>query len=226
MPIHYAYVHSNTGQIQYTLDHPINKVKMVRITDVKIPITYYNVTSSNNSINLVYNNILKQATIPVGMYDIDTLVEYLNTNVFTNEWNIPVTVSYNQQTGLFDFSTTNGNVFSIHESTLLGFTMDSVTAQTTSSNVPINLTPKNLYFEAKNISVEAELKGEKNNILYYALINVPHRSIFLDSNRQSIPISLLHPSDVQNIKINIINDELELVDFRGTQLSFCIEIHY
>lgn len=71
--------------VNYTISLPerVNEVKSVRVTNLEIPISFYNIsdTLDNNAFSITMNDISKTIVIPNGQYDIATLLQNINTQL-------------------------------------------------------------------------------------------------------------------------------------------------
>jgi len=81
------YYQQTSSNCNITLPERINDVKTISITNVEIPITFYNISSSfdNNYFNIHVNATDIVITIPDGNYDNNTLIDAINTECLTHE---------------------------------------------------------------------------------------------------------------------------------------------
>jgi hypothetical protein len=73
--------------------------------NAQIPVSYYIITASNNTFSYVNLGIIETVVIPVGNYDANTLIVYMNSQLLINN----LVFSINSSTGKLTFSTTAAN---------------------------------------------------------------------------------------------------------------------
>lgn len=211
--IYTAFIKSNDAKFTYNFQHQLKNVSHVRIINVKIPNTIYNITSENNTIAYIHNNNTYTNTISAGMYNINSLITALNAQLQHTQ------ASYNSITGKISF-TNNANIQTTSTiKNLIGFKNGGTTATEL-----VNLTSSNLYIEASNLNVEAEIFSHKHNIIYEATMDVPSNSIYSDNNKDGLFVSLNKSKNVSNIKFRLLDEKMNLVDLNGVEFSFSIQL--
>ena len=75
------------------------------VLNAQIPVSFYIITANNNIFSYVYLGIIETVVIPVGNYDANTLLAYMNAQVSINT----IVFSINSSTGKITFSTIAAN---------------------------------------------------------------------------------------------------------------------
>ena len=109
------YYKTNSADLNLTLPFKIDKVLVMNLESVQIPATYYpiNAAHDNNNFIIVVNTHLGdwmtfQVIIPDGFYSNSEFITYLNTVVFTTDWDTRVaamgitTLARQGPTGVFE----------------------------------------------------------------------------------------------------------------------------
>jgi hypothetical protein len=213
MTIYTAFIKSNDTKFTYNFQHQLKNVSHIRVINVKIPNTSYNITTENNSITYIHNNNSYINTISAGMYNITTLISALNAQLQHTQ------ASYNSITGKISFT----NNADIQTSSTIKDIIGYPNGGTTATEL-VNLTSNNLYLEVSNLDVEAEIFSHKHNIIYEAIMDVPSNSIYSDNNKDGLFISLNKSKNVSNIKFRLLDEKMNLVDLNNVEFSFSIQL--
>ena len=142
------YNYNTTSNYNITLPQRINEVKNMSITNVEIPITFYNISENlgNNSMKITKNSVITGIVIPDGQYTQSSLLTAINAKLSTAT--IPITFSITNNMSKFQTTSTtpytinfdvdsNGNFtkynFKFRLGWLLGFRNQSYTVISTGS---------------------------------------------------------------------------------------------
>ena len=166
-----------------------DKIKSIELIDIQIPIGFYNIRSPYNTFTFLQTtpptnqNISRTATIPVGNYNISTLVTALQTAINAVLFAATFLVSYSSVTNLINIST-NPAVsiiispnFSVFSNVICGFTQ-SQTGTSITASYPFNLNyDLYLFLSLDNIktdfinkyacSFKIPINVNNGNILFY-----------------------------------------------------------
>jgi hypothetical protein len=98
----------------------------ISVLSAEIPVSFYNVTTTNNSFRYVYNGTPVTTTIAVGNYNATTLLAFINASILAVWGTQVVTLTISKVTGKFLFTIPSGLVFQYvggtsTTNTLLGF---------------------------------------------------------------------------------------------------------
>ena len=186
------YLRSNAGTVNggidtdvtFAITPPLTTTDYFNFTltleSAEIPISWYNVNSSNNTFiyHLISSGVETSITIPIKNYDATQLLTVLNTLLSS----LSLVVSYDDQTNKFTFTGSadfkiKGNAFR-----LLGLFPDALTFNNSSSNVLISpsminlLFPRNCFLKListqattyNSILAKVQLSAEDLQILYWS----------------------------------------------------------
>lgn len=200
------------------LSNPISKsVKTstfrIKIIQACIPFSFTEINNSNNLISYLYNSVPFTFTIPVGSYNITSLLSFIKS-VFETAHSLLLVFTFNESTNLatLAFDGTNTGIQSIEISTgggnepvmrQLGFVNTTVIFSfnvfpnvIATSNQSVNVSPsKNIYIRSNNLiqpnSQEAIIsKCRPSNILGIIPINVPFGNYINFYNTQTFGVDI------------------------------------
>lgn len=201
------------------LNKPITKtgkssVFRVKVIQACIPFSFTEINATNNVLSYTFNSLPFSLTIPVGSYNITSLLLYLSTYLNTTH-TVVLSFSFNSSTNLatlgfsatgntgskvFSFGTSGGNLLVMKQ---LGFVdttatfsfISSVLVDATSTQ-SVNVSPsKNLYIRSNNLqqtnSQEAIIgKCRPSNILAVVPILVPFGNYITFYNTETFGVEL------------------------------------
>lgn len=221
MNIHRVHISSKKSNFFYQLNHPLD-VASVSITDVQIPLTYYNIPEGS-SLTLGVDGFEQVYTPQPGNYSADDLMTELN-RVLTSQ---VATVSYSKITGLTSITAAENTTITLSISALsekLGFTKNITTAAPILlSDSTISLTSDTLYI-VSDIPTKAELDSKSISILYKANIANAPFTIFTDNNREAVQHPLDPVQKLSRVHFRVVNYNLEEVVFYGGHLEFTLNL--
>ena len=195
---------------------------------VALPLTNYNVSSRNNVFVFTDDSKLRTATITPGNYDVSTLPAALKSAMETANGSFQsYTIAYSSTTGRLTISA-SGN-FQINASNpshsagkLTGFTSDTSSANTHTSNENINLCPS-IAIHIR-ISTEREMVDTKEN---WSTLFVPitgNQGTWLyysppDTFEQYINFY----TPVRTLEVSLHDDAMDPIDLNGGEWLFILE---
>ena len=210
------YLRSNAGTVNggidtdvtFAITPPLTTTDYFNFTltleSAEIPISWYNVNSSNNTFiyHLISSGVETSITIPIKNYDATQLLTVLNTLLSS----LSVSVTYDEQTNRYTFTGSadfklKGNAFRI-----LGLVPDATTFNLSSSNILVSPSMINLLFPRncflKLISTQAttynatiakiQLSAQDLQVVYFNGTIASEFSVTLtDRTLSSIRVSLI-----------------------------------
>ena len=210
------YLRSNAGTVNGGVDTDITFAITPALTttdffnftltleSAEIPVSFYNVNSSNNTFiyHLISSGAESTITIPIKNYDATQLLTVLNTLLSS----LSVSITYDEQTNKYTFTGSadfkiKGNAFR-----LLGLVPDATTFNNSSSNILVSPSMINLLFPRncflKLISTQAttynatiakiQLSAQDLQVVYFNGTIASEFSILLtDRTLSSIRVSLV-----------------------------------
>ena len=210
------YLRSNAGtvnggvdtDITFAISPPLTTTDFFNFTvtleSAEIPVSFYNVNSSNNTFiyHLISSGVETTISIPVKNYNATQLLTVLNTLLSS----LSVVVTYDEQTNRYTFTGSadfkiKGNAFR-----LLGLVPDATTYNLSSSNILVSpsminlLFPRNCFLQL--ISTQAttynstiakvQLSAQDLQVVYFAGTVASEFSILLsDRTLSSVRVSLV-----------------------------------
>lgn len=184
--------------------------------------TYYTIPNIYKGCNKFYVGAEK-LTIPDGSYEIDSLEQYLQESLMWTSINISLKANKStlrceiKSSEVVDFEKED----SIHK--ILGFKRKKLAANETHlSDNPIKISDINSLGIICNIIDGAYTNGQKSNLIHkffptvrpgYKIVEIPREIIYL-------PVRV---KVIDNIKLSIVNQNGDLVDFRGEEIT--IRLH-
>jgi hypothetical protein len=237
----------NPAEYLLLLNKPITKtgkssIFKVRIIQACIPFSFTEINETNNVLSYLFNSTPFQMTIPVGSYNITSLLSYIATyleqthtvklsftfNQSTNLATLGFSLAGNTGTKQFDFPTILNNLLVMKQ---LGFVNTTATFSYTfgtlfnaTSNQSVNVSPsKNLYIRSNSLqqtnSQEAIIgKCRSSNILAVVPINVPFGNYITFYNTQTFSV------DINNETIDGI--EVFLSDATGENVLVGLQLNW
>ena len=192
-----------------------------------IPYSFYNINSSNNTLFYSVGGInLITLTIPIGNYNVNSLLSVLKTNISS-----AFTITYDNIKNKFTFTHTTNDFMFMSSSTclqILGFNNNITILSTSLSLTSINCV--NVY-SIRSIQVNSNLityninKVQKNNfcILCSVPITCTPFSLIEYINRTNFKTNLFL-NKISNIKIKLTDDNGNLIDLNGCHYSLTLQL--
>lgn len=197
--------------------------------------TIDNITPLNNTLSLINKDnagkyTSKKITIDPGAYELSNLYSNIYTKLGFNKENMkdcPIVFSPNISTGKTKMVIQPNNTLDFKDSkmnNIFGFVNKRYEAGTHISEHRINISTLNTISIECNIVEGAFVNGEQSNILYSFPSNTVEKGYkFIE--RMYIPLYLpVTQSVISNIRIRIIDDENNLVNFNKEHISLCLHL--
>ena len=194
---------------------------LISVIDAEIPYSFYNVTTSNNT--LVINNI--EISINPQNYSAFNIVDAFNVQ-FALE-SLDIVMSFNDNNN--KFSLLSPTTFTIDSTTMIKeLGMDNLpqTTNTYISNKVCNLAgTSSIYIRSDNMNIQnINSFGKTNGVLSKVLVNTsPGNFIFF---QPTTPQYFLLGNSLNFINIQLLNDDNQFIDFNGLDWSLTLSIEY
>lgn len=202
----------------------------IGVANATIPISYYNITSSNNTLKYTITGdaLIYTVTIPEGNYDVTTLKTYLNS-VMTN-----FTVTYDYTTNKYTFTHSTSNfVFQEYFGAttcfkLLGFPNGE--SQTSTSRVLTSINCIDIS-SIKTLSIQTDfltgninkISPHTNNILCRLPVDVKPFEILTYTNTTGFKVNLF-TNVLNTLMIKICDRDGNAIDFNGVDWSMTLQL--
>ena len=192
-----------------------------------IPYSFYNININNNVLQYSFDGInLITLTIPIGNYNVNSLLSALKTNISS-----AFTITYDNIKNKFTFTHTTNDFMFMSSSTclqILGFNNNITMLSTSLSLTSVNCV--NVY-NIRSIQVNSNLityninKVQKNNfcILCSVPITCTPFSLIEYINRTNFKTNLFL-NKISNIKIKLTDDNGNLIDLNGCHYSLTLQL--
>lgn len=226
-------LNSDTSHVNYqfyqgiTCDYNYNL--QIAVSNFSIPCSFYNINSYNNTLYLNINGVINTFTLTIGNYSAYSLLTLLNSILLSNS----ITVTYNSTTNKYTFSTVSTPIqFLYSQSTcsiLLGFSTDSTSSTSITSDIVIDLTyTKCLYIVTDNLvfdNLDSLSGNKKSNILCSIIKNVNQGELitFQPSSLDYIPI---HNKNINYMEIEIQDDSGRIIQMNNINWDLTLNIKY
>lgn len=217
-----------TNNLNYQLNTVINNVTAISISRVRFPITYYNVSSKNNILE-IENSSGNKTTVELTKqnYSATELVTELQTKLATSASSVGnFTPSYNAKTGKFTINC--NNTFKILKNECSKFLGYKDTTSLSTSQVAdnmSNLSPKPVYVQT-DLQLDTELAGQLSNIVYEVSGDVSFGSILYDNEKPSERVELMKKKNVSNLKFSLVDGDGDEIENNGIDYSMVVSLFY
>lgn len=223
----------------YHIEIRKQNIKSLRLCELELYNNLYNINELNNKIEFMENNTKKSIFIPVGCYNLDTLLDTLekqlqdkfnssNYKIVHNPTKNRITIS-NDKTFSFTFIE-NDSVIPLRY--ILGFSNKHHyinNTNYTSDSPPIINIYDNLYFRFSNVENEYLNTKYSKDFKFFSLLKFDHISTF----GKSIPFTInesLKANNINDIKVEIYYRHVHHNKFyklkSPVSLIFSFEIEY
>ena len=213
--------------LNYKLATTIPNVLSMSITDVRMPITYYNVNNKNNTMKVIQGTTTHNIVIENKNYSASALGTTLKTQLDSGIiLSAPHSVNYDSNTGKFTIvSSTNISILEGGLARFIGFTKNTTTGLSHTSDVMGNFAPSPSYIMT-DLGTNTELNGQLLNIVYTISGNVSFGSIMYDNEKNVQPIELLKKKNIGHLKFSLVDGDGDVIDNNGVDYSMIITLYY
>ena len=211
------------------------------ILNAQIPVSFYIITANNNTFTYANPNIFVPATtitIPVGNYDANTLITYMNTQLSLV---YPITMSINSSTGILSMANnTTGSAIRVYpaQSTsadIFGIGSTNITAQSPGGVAGCKLTfpyPLNLLgvkkISVKSASLSIVAFSSANNNYSDTICTIPADQpafgMISYSNQNDLNNNILKQSVIDRIDIQLVDENQNYLDFNNLDWTITISL--
>jgi hypothetical protein len=210
-------------ELNQTIVVPNNVDCFIQLQSFKFVNSFYNVNSTNNTFYYSRDTgsglgDIYGINIPIGNYDINAFVDYLNTQLSGT-----ITISSSMQTFKLTFTSTNTFILRNGANNclkLMGFNLEDTAPTTTLHSINLfNLSGVQMLYIAipsLNISAVTSKNGELNNVIQD--INIESITGASQSFKNTtLSRYKVNNTLISNIVIDIFDEDNNLVDFNNTQ---------
>lgn len=198
---------------------------LIGLTNLTIPNTIYNFSSSNNTITFTQSATTQVVTITSGNYSASSLVEALNTAITLN-----ITVSFDEDNAVFTFTGTSA--FTIDSATMfrqLGLKDQLPTASGTtytSTHVCDFAGTTSLYIRIRNVSMNnLDSRGATTNIIASIVNNVNYGDYIFYTPPEVLYFQI-NEQQLSHIDIEITDQEGNIIDLNGSSFNLTLSVHF
>lgn len=234
------------GSFNYHINRPITfnrrRQYFVRLEDIKLPITYYNINSTNNTFIIEEDNGVSQVdlsvSVPSGNYQPSELLTELQTllNANTNQVNT-YTLNKSDITGKVSIVFTGGSTQITVKALSYGSTLNTIlgfdnTDRTTADSV-ILYSPNHVIFSpVRFLRIETDItssnyytKDSNKRIGAMVPITELRGNIQLYDNHDGPLYQFSNTHNITNIDFKVVDQDNNVIDFNGVDWS-CLLVIY
>lgn len=200
---------------------------LIGLTNLTIPNTIYNFTTSNNSITFTQGTT-QVVSVSAGNYSASTLTDSLNTAITAA--GLSITVSFDEENALFTF--TGGSAFTIDSATMtrqLGLREQLPTASATTytaTQVCDFAGATNLYVRIRNVSMNnLDSRGKTSNIIASIVNNVNYGDYIFYTPPEVLYFQI-NEQQLSHIDIEITDQEGNIIDLNGATFNLTLSVHF
>jgi len=204
-----------------------------RIENIRIPISFYNINSTNNSLSFLDGVTQETATIAEGNYTVDELIAELQVQMNLQVTGTPYTLTYDDITQKINIANSGANVLTIQNTTnlnvIIGFDGAQTVAasgNTNGNNIAYTNTIRHLKLQISNIVSNNLYSNDENLVTQVQPIGViiPITEIRNEfqyySNHQGPMIKLSNIMSVNEINVKLLDPNNNIVSLNGVPFGF------
>lgn len=202
------------------------------ILNAQIPVSYYIITVNNNVFTYVYLSIFENVIIPIGNYDANTLLTYMNSQLSIHN----LAMSINSSNGKITFSTTAPNqdigvLASSSSAEIFGIGPNNiaVTGTPTGASIifpfPLNLLGvKKISVKSSSLSIIAfsSVNNNYSDTICTIPADQPAFGMISYNNQNDLNKNLLKQSVVDRVDIQLLDENQNYLDFNNLDWSITI----
>ena len=196
----------------------------VTVLNCQIPVSFYIIDETDNSLDYTEASVPKSITIPIGNYNGNQMVTALNLGFTNNGSN--VTATLNSQNGILNFLITGGISFTFLSTStikkILGFDVDITSTNLITMTYQLNLLgKKKLFINSNHLRNNAFSSKSFSCVQTIATIPVdkaPYEMISYVSV-SDLEKNILFNRFIDTIDIQILDEDNKFIDFRNIDWS-------
>ena len=205
----------------------------VDIVNAQIPVSFYLINYTNNTLSYKINNgAIQTMTLERGNYNITTLISAIKQGFLNAGY--AFTITFNKITGKLLFVSPIGTTFIILSSgsgginEIIGF--DSVSSYASTGNILVGEHPasligiKKLKVSSSALHTSSISSGGGGDLLGIIPVNAPPNGLILYENNSTKKGGLLRNKEISNIDISITDENNRYVNFNNTEYSITLAI--
>jgi hypothetical protein len=204
----------------------------ITITNAQIPVSFYTITTSNNTLNFTSGSSSYTLNISIGNYNSNSLISAL-VNGFSSLGISPVpSISINAINGKLLFTSSSLITFLSSSSikSILGFINNVAIISTVELPFPLNLLgvkKLSIKSDALAISAYSSYNFSTSNTLTTIPVDEPPFNMISYINQSDINTNILQSRTLNIIDISIVDENNNLIDFNNCDwsISLCLSIH-
>lgn len=210
-----------------------NKQYFVRIENIRIPVSFYNINSNNNILTFLDAATTETATISPGNYTVDELLTELQVQMNLQVAGTPYTLSYDDINQKVNIANSSANILTIDDATLLNVIIGfdggqtiGATSNADGNNIGYTNTMRHLKLQIPNIVSNNLYSNDDNLITQIQPISViiPITEIRNEfqfySNHQGPLIKLANIMSINEINVKLLDPNNNVVLLNGVPWGF------
>ena len=204
----------------------------ITITNAQIPVSFYTITTTNNTLNYASGALITSFNIPIGNYNSNSLITALVSGFVASGLGTTPTITINKINGKLIISS-SVYIFLKKISTIssiLGFIDEVACSTDTELPYPLNLLGVkkiSIKSEALSISAYSSINFATSNTLTTIPIDQPPFNMVSYINQSDMNTNILQARTLNTIDISIVDENNNFIDFNNCDwsISLCLSIH-
>lgn len=179
-----------------------------------------NVDETNNVFAWFEKNEFFKVAIPIGSYELNTLIDVLQKEILKEDQTALISFSFDVNTATVTLTTNRKISFNIENSigSVLGFKKDIEADTVVKGDAPVEILKINAICVDCNIASGSYLNGEPVHIIYSFFPTVSPGYKIIESPQTVIYYPVII-KQLKNITLRIIDQDGKLINFRGENIT-------
>lgn len=199
----------------------------ITVSNAQIPVSFYTITSINNTITYIDLGVTNFFSIPIGNYNSTSLISALLTGFGSIITSITINKLNGKLTFLFNTNTVLQGISSIKD--VLGFksNVDCYANVSTTLPYPLNLLgAKKISIKSDNLAITAysSVNFSTSNTLTTIPVDQPPFNMISYFNQSDLNTNILQARTLNTIDISIVDENNNYIDFNNCDWSMTLTL--
>lgn len=199
----------------------------ITVSNAQIPVSFYTITSINNTITYIDLGVTNFFSIPIGNYNSTSLISALITGFGSIITSITINKLNGKLTFLFNTNTVLQGISSIKD--VLGFksNVDCYANVSTTLPYPLNLLGvKKISIKSDNLAITAysSVNFSTSNTLTTIPVDQPPFNMISYFNQSDLNTNILQARTLNTIDISLVDENNNYIDFNNCDWSMTLTL--
>lgn len=199
----------------------------ITVSNAQIPVSFYTITSINNTITYIDLGVTNFFSIPIGNYNSTSLISALLTGFGSIITSITINKLNGKLTFLFNTNTVLQGISSIKD--VLGFksNVDCYANVSTTLPYPLNLLGvKKISIKSDNLAITAysSVNFSTSNTLTTIPVDQPPFNMISYFNQSDLNTNILQARTLNTIDISLVDENNNYIDFNNCDWSMTLTL--